>query len=91
MLIDCHSMPHEAIEAHARPGQPRPDVVLGDRFGAAAGGEVMEQVEAAFAERRSAGGAQCALCRGLYRADLWPPLAPPACRADRDRPRALHG
>jgi N-formylglutamate amidohydrolase len=48
ILIDCHSMPHEAIEAHARPGQPRPDVVLGDRFGAAAGRDVMDRVEAAF-------------------------------------------
>lgn len=49
VLIDCHSMPHEAIEAHTRPGLPRPDVVLGDRFGAAAGREVMDSVEAAFA------------------------------------------
>lgn len=49
VLIDCHSMPHEAIEAHARPGHPRPDVVLGDRFGAAAGREVVERLEAAFA------------------------------------------
>lgn len=49
VLIDCHSMPHEAIDAHSRPGAPRPDVVLGDRFGAAAGRDVMEQVEAAFA------------------------------------------
>lgn len=48
VLIDCHSMPHEAIEAHARPGHPRPEVVLGDRFGAAAGREVMDAVEAAF-------------------------------------------
>ncbi len=49
ILIDCHSMPHEAIEAHARPGHARPDVVLGDRFGAAAGREVMDRVESAFA------------------------------------------
>lgn len=48
ILIDCHSMPHEAIEAHATPGHPRPDVVLGDRFGAAAGRDVMDRVEAAF-------------------------------------------
>ena len=48
VLIDCHSMPHEAIEAHTRPGQPRPEVVLGDRYGATAGREVMERVEAAF-------------------------------------------
>jgi N-formylglutamate amidohydrolase len=49
VLIDCHSMPHEAIEAHTRPGQPRPEVVLGDRYGATAGRGVMERVEAAFA------------------------------------------
>jgi N-formylglutamate amidohydrolase len=49
VLIDCHSMPHEAIEAHTRPGQARPEVVLGDRYGATAGREVMERVEAAFA------------------------------------------
>jgi N-formylglutamate amidohydrolase len=49
VLIDCHSMPHEAIEAHSRPGQPRPEVVLGDRYGAAAGRDVMDRVEAAFA------------------------------------------
>ena len=48
ILIDCHSMPHEAIEAHARPGRLRPEVVLGDRFGAAAGSDVMDRVEAAF-------------------------------------------
>ena len=50
IVIDCHSMPHEAIETHSRHGQPRPEVVLGDRFGAAAGGEVMARVEAAFRE-----------------------------------------
>ena len=49
VLIDCHSMPHEAIDGHVRPGVTRPDVVLGDRFGAAAGREVMDRVEAAFA------------------------------------------
>lgn len=48
ILIDCHSMPHEAIEAHSRAGQPRPEVVLGDRFGTAAGREVVERLEAAF-------------------------------------------
>jgi N-formylglutamate amidohydrolase len=49
LLVDCHSMPHEAIEAHSRPGVSRPEVVLGDRFGAAAGREVVDRVEAAFA------------------------------------------
>lgn len=48
VLVDCHSMPHEAIEAHARGGVPHPEIVLGDRFGAAAGREVMDLVESAF-------------------------------------------
>ncbi|MFA7432613.1 MAG: N-formylglutamate amidohydrolase [Gemmobacter sp.] len=48
LLIDCHSMPHEAIAAHARPGQPVPEVVLGDRFGAAADPALVERIEAAF-------------------------------------------
>ena len=48
VLIDCHSMPHEAMDGVARAGVQRPNVVLGDRFGAAAAGEVMDRVEAAF-------------------------------------------
>lgn len=49
VLIDCHSMPHEAIEAHTRPGHDRPEVVLGDRYGVAAGREVVDRIESAFA------------------------------------------
>jgi N-formylglutamate deformylase len=48
ILIDCHSMPHEAIEQVAPANGRRPDVVLGDRFGAAASAEIIERVEAAF-------------------------------------------
>ncbi|WP_299704611.1 N-formylglutamate amidohydrolase [uncultured Tateyamaria sp.] len=49
VLIDCHSMPHEAMDGIAQGARKRPDVVLGDRFGAAAGGDIMDVVEAAFA------------------------------------------
>jgi N-formylglutamate amidohydrolase len=49
ILIDCHSMPHEALDNIGQPGLARPDVVLGDRFGASASGEVVERIEAAFA------------------------------------------
>ena len=49
VLIDCHSMPHEAMDGVSRGGMRRPDVVLGDRFGAAAGSEVIDRIEAAFA------------------------------------------
>ena len=52
VLIDCHSMPREALEGQVRPGFARPEVVLGDRYGAAAGREVVDRLEQAF---RSAG------------------------------------
>ena len=48
ILIDCHSMPHEAIEGSAAGRARRPDVVIGDRFGAAAAPEIVDRVEAAF-------------------------------------------
>ena len=49
ILVDCHSMPHEAMDGIARAGARRPDIVLGDRFGAAAGGEIIDRIESAFA------------------------------------------
>ncbi len=49
ILIDCHSMPHEAIDSIGTSGVPHPQIVLGDRFGAAASAEIVERVEAAFA------------------------------------------
>lgn len=45
ILIDVHSMPHESLEAF---GAGRPQIVLGDRFGAAASAEITDAVEAAF-------------------------------------------
>jgi N-formylglutamate amidohydrolase len=48
ILIDCHSMPHEAITSHSRASKICPDVVLGDRFGVAAGLGIMSQLEDAF-------------------------------------------
>jgi len=48
LLIDCHSMPHEAIDSLCRGQREKPEIVLGDRFGAAAGGEIVERIEAAF-------------------------------------------
>lgn len=49
ILIDCHSMPHEAMDGVARSARRRPQIVLGDRFGAAAAGDVVDRIEAAFA------------------------------------------
>ncbi|ARE40529.1 N-formylglutamate deformylase [Rhodovulum sp. P5] len=48
VLIDCHSMPREAIESVATAKSPRPEVVLGDRFGASAAPDIVDRVEAIF-------------------------------------------
>ncbi|WP_299845621.1 N-formylglutamate amidohydrolase [uncultured Roseovarius sp.] len=48
ILIDCHSMPHEAMDSVARSGIRRPEIVLGDRFGAAADEAIVDRVEQAF-------------------------------------------
>ncbi|MGR3542191.1 MAG: N-formylglutamate amidohydrolase [Hasllibacter sp.] len=45
ILIDCHSMPHEAIEGLSG---SRPQVVLGDRFGASADGGIVDRIETRF-------------------------------------------
>jgi N-formylglutamate amidohydrolase len=44
VLCDMHSMPHEAICAH----RSRPEVVLGDRYGAACAPQVLDRIEAVF-------------------------------------------
>jgi len=43
-------MPHEAIDMMGKRGEQLPDVVLGDRFGAAADSEVMDRIDAAFTD-----------------------------------------
>lgn len=48
VLIDCHSMPHEAVQGLARGGKKAPQIVLGDRYGASADSALMAGVEAAF-------------------------------------------
>lgn len=45
VLIDMHSMPHEALDGL---GPDRPEVVLGDRYGTSAAPGVIAQIEAAF-------------------------------------------
>lgn len=48
ILIDCHSMPREALDSALREKRQRPEIVIGDRFGAAAAPRVVMEVEAAF-------------------------------------------
>ncbi len=48
ILIDCHSMPHEAVERISPGGRGCPDVVLGDRFGASAAADVVDRIEGVF-------------------------------------------
>lgn len=46
VLIDCHSMPREAMEGHPAARGQRPDVVLGDRFGTTADRGFVDRLEA---------------------------------------------
>ncbi|MEQ5869919.1 N-formylglutamate amidohydrolase [Sagittula sp. NFXS13] len=48
ILIDCHSMPHEALDGAMRDHVKRPEIVIGDRFGASAAPDIVMQVESAF-------------------------------------------
>ncbi|MDF1668557.1 MAG: N-formylglutamate amidohydrolase [Roseovarius sp.] len=50
ILVDCHSMPHEAMDSFATAGVRRPEVVIGDRFGASADGVIVDRIEQAFAK-----------------------------------------
>ena len=47
VLIDCHSMPHAAVNREQR-SDISPDIVIGDRFGAAAAPKIVDHVQAAF-------------------------------------------
>ena len=49
ILIDCHSMPREALRVQDLPGgRRRPEVVLGDRFGTACAPWIMDAAHEAF-------------------------------------------
>ncbi|MEM1343148.1 MAG: N-formylglutamate amidohydrolase [Pseudomonadota bacterium] len=48
VLFDCHSMPSEALRAAPRVRGRTPEIVLGDRFGAAAARAVVADTQAAF-------------------------------------------
>ncbi|GIT92945.1 N-formylglutamate amidohydrolase [Jannaschia sp. AI_61] len=47
ILVDCHSMPHEAIEGLGGPNGP-PEIVLGDRFGSSADADLVDGIETIF-------------------------------------------
>ena len=48
ILVDCHSMPSDALRAAPRLRGRRPEIILGDRFGVACEPWVMEACERAF-------------------------------------------
>lgn len=48
LLIDCHSMPTEALRAAPKINGAIPQIVLGDRFGASADRTFIVEVQAAF-------------------------------------------
>jgi len=50
ILVDWHSMPHEAVQAVNAQISVRPDVVIGDRFGASADEDIVARVETILLE-----------------------------------------
>ena len=48
ILLDCHSMPSEALSGLIPRGGETPDVVIGDRFGASAAAALVAEVESIF-------------------------------------------
>lgn len=48
ILYDCHSMPHDALHAAPMVGGRRPEIVLGDRFGASCERALVEAAAAIF-------------------------------------------
>ncbi|MEM7668635.1 MAG: N-formylglutamate amidohydrolase [Pseudomonadota bacterium] len=48
LLIDCHSMPSEALRAAPKVAGCTPEIVLGDRFGSAASRAYVAETQAAF-------------------------------------------
>jgi N-formylglutamate amidohydrolase len=48
ILFDCHSMPHDALNAVPLIGGRRPEIVLGDRFGASCDRTIVEAATALF-------------------------------------------
>jgi N-formylglutamate amidohydrolase len=50
ILFDCHSMPHDALNAAPLVRGRRPEVVLGDRFGVACDRTVVDAAAEAFAD-----------------------------------------
>lgn len=50
ILLDMHSMPRDAVSMNRQHNALRPDIVLGDRFGAAAHSAITESVAAVFSD-----------------------------------------
>ncbi|MDH3743041.1 MAG: N-formylglutamate amidohydrolase [Hyphomicrobiales bacterium] len=50
ILIDCHSMPSSAARLSSSRGQPRADIVLGDRYGASCDHAITRFLESLFAD-----------------------------------------
>ncbi|TVP97588.1 MAG: N-formylglutamate amidohydrolase, partial [Roseinatronobacter sp.] len=48
ILLDMHSMPRDAVSMNGQHTSLRPDIVLGDRFGASAHADITEAVAAVF-------------------------------------------
>ncbi|MFT5639596.1 MAG: N-formylglutamate amidohydrolase, partial [Paracoccaceae bacterium] len=48
LLVDCHSMPRDALGSTSHAFKNKPDIVLGDRFGSTCSPDLIEAIEAVF-------------------------------------------
>ncbi len=48
VLIDCHSMPSDALQNAMAPHGRQPDIILGNRYGASTNKDVFDLIEASF-------------------------------------------
>jgi N-formylglutamate deformylase len=85
ILIDCHSMPANVRVAG---GSRRPDIIIGDRYGASAAHDLSRAAVVSVRTRLSRRSQQT-LCRRVHHRALRAPFTWSACTADRDEPWSL--
>ncbi len=84
-------MPHDALGSAPMVRGRRPDVILGDRFGAACGRWVIDAAAALFTAQGFVVARNAPFAGGYITQHYGRPSRARPRAADRDRPRPLHG
>ena len=89
-VLDCHSMPSVGGPTDRDRGTPRPDIVLGDRFGASCEPAVVETAERILRDLDLTVRRNEPYAGASHHRPLRPARQARACAADRGQPPALH-